>query len=447
MDTQTIRGEIDRLLLSITRLGEGTQYLLHHLQTNEQFVSQRDRSSLVAMNVARSLSDAAAQLDSLRTELFPMSVVETPTVPKTSLYPFHVSVGPDVTNAILSCEQRVTLHPDHFCATIHDDIRNNFFKQAIGAQPFLLPLLSLDSCCVFVDDVRPIDETDAPRKVQPGFTTAAIASLATKLLNAENSRKAVLVVRGSNNKLRRIDLLLDLIRQTKVQVVNLTSPNPPPSSVNPALPRLIVCSPKDLLEGRILTEDVSHLILDDVVEADADLFRQFSFRSLVDVAFRGPPKLVEKFPIVKGFRYTARIWMYHRSVSVFDTQTFSIARDVEVLFASFPSNQKLVMFTTDSRAFVQGVKTIHSLDQLEQEVDHLVVVDTPFALQEMRNVLKKGCARYVTLMCGPAVSRKDLAEAIVQEKFREVPFGLQSYVESPQRSTEPSPAPVAPFQY
>lgn len=451
MDSRAVRGEVEQILATIARLGETSKNLSQRLESENPQHPQFSRIKCAFMCFETSLAQAAQYLDHLVCPSDLLSGLEAPVVAPQQMFPFHVAIGPDVTNAILSCDHKVQLTPDYSGASFHKDLTQSFFPSVIGAQPFLFPLLSLEQCNVYFDDIRPLDELDQPRKLQPGFTTAAIFGLSTKLLNAFQSgtaKKAVLVLRASPRKLQRIEQLLDVVRGTAVQVVNLTSSTPPPAAtITSARPKLIVCTMKEISERLVTTNDIHHLIFDDVAESDAEFFRCFPFSALVDVSFRGPPRLAEMCPTVKPFRYTARLWMYSRHVSLFDTQVFSLARDIQELFASFPANQNLVMFTTDSRARLQGVNVVTTLDQLEQEVDHLVVVETPSSLVDMRRVIKQSCAKYVTLVCTSNVSRADLANALLQESFRELPYGLRSFVDSLTRSSEPSPAPVAPMQY
>jgi hypothetical protein len=110
-------------------------------------------------------------------------------------------------------------------------------------------------------------------------------------------------------------------------------------------------------------------------------------------------------------------------VNIFDVQAFTMAKQVEELFASFPPGRNYLQ-TTQTNVFLQNVTVVPTLDSLPEDVDHLVIGDLPVGVSDMVDMLKKAAARFVTLVLMPPAPKHLIMAALAAEGIRQLPYGL-----------------------
>jgi hypothetical protein len=291
-------------------------------------------------------------------------------------------------------------------------------KVITGAQALLISLVTESECSVAV-------ERSVRTAVSVGFTTAALLGLASKLLRVYEKKisgKGVFVTRSS-----KADVVAAILRAMPptISCVNLLSGDRPlaPSANHP---RLIVCTAADF--SAIRTEDIHHLVIDDCSETTQQIFSNGRFCQLRDVVYRGPAAVIRQLPSPLSAKFHARLWSSERVVNIFDVQAFTMAKQVEELFASFPPGRNYLQ-TTQTNVFLQNVTVVPTLDSLPEDVDHLVIVDLPFNQTEIAAMLKKAAARFVTLVCSPP-QRPGIVEALNAQQLTGEPTMRTSILEA-----------------
>lgn len=329
---------------------------------------------------------------------------------------------------------RVELRPDKDFSDLHPEVRalaSPIFSKTIpGPQSLLVPLLSTDESSVAIDRDLVI-----ARLGKDGFTVATILCLASKLLWAHEkthtARKAVFVTRIAKTDIADVLCILP----PSISCINLLT-GQRPAVPSESQPRLVVCSVKDILENTIRTDDIDHLVVDDCNEATQQIFSSAKYHKLRDVVYRGPSSVLRLLPSPLSAKFHARLWSSERTVNVFDVQPFTMAKQIEELFASFPPGRNYLQ-TTQTNVFLQNVTVVPTLDALPEDVDHLVIVDLPISISEIVDLLKKAAARFVTLIILPLAPRHLILQALEAEGIRRAPYGLNA----------PSASPVSAVRY